>query len=76
LKYYKDVKKYKGKITLMKNTRVLKTGKNQMEIPTNDKTYIFLELDKKDQDSLGHDPEPGGHHFGAAGESSGPGAFQ
>lgn len=48
MKYYKDVKKYKGKITLAKNTRVLKTGKNQMEIPTMDKTYIFLGLDEKD----------------------------
>ena len=49
LKYYKDLKKYKGKITLAKNTRVLKTGKNQMEIPLiTGRTYIFVELDKKD----------------------------
>jgi hypothetical protein len=57
LKYFKDVKKYKGKITLGKNTRVLKTAKNQMEIPTSDKTYIFVELDRKDQIEAGGDPD-------------------
>lgn len=57
LKYYKDVKKYKGKITLSKSARVLKTAKNQMEIPSSDKTYIFLEVDKRDQAELGGDPD-------------------
>ena len=28
LKYFKDITKYKGKITLTKKTRVLKTAKN------------------------------------------------
>jgi len=59
LKYYKDQNKYKGKITLAKNTRVLKTAKNQMEIPLIDKTYVFLECDKKDQQDIGSDPEGG-----------------
>ena len=36
---------------------MVKTGKNQMEIPTSDKTYIFVELDRKDQQELGGDPE-------------------
>jgi hypothetical protein len=27
-----------------------------MEIPLSDKTYIFLEVDKKDQPELGGDP--------------------
>ena len=48
LKYYKDVKKYKGKITLGKNTRILKTAKNQIEVPTVDKSYILIEMDKKE----------------------------
>lgn len=56
LKYFKDVKKYKGKITLSEGTRILKTGKNQMEIPTGDKTYVFVEVDRKDQAELGGDP--------------------
>ena len=59
-KYYKDIKKYKGKITLAKGTKVLKTGKNQIEIPTNDKTYIFVELDKKDQSSSEYNIEHNG----------------
>ena len=29
-----------------------------MEIPTGDKTYIFLELDKKDQLEHGQNPDP------------------
>ncbi len=57
LKYHKDVKKYKGKITLSKSTKVLKTAKNQLELPLNDKTYILLELDRKDQADC---PDPEG----------------
>lgn len=48
LKYFKDVKKYKGKITLMKSTKVLKTGKHQIELPLKNKTYVLIEMDKKD----------------------------
>jgi hypothetical protein len=33
---------------LGKATKVLKTAKNQMEIPLTDKTYVFIEADKKD----------------------------
>lgn len=58
LKYYKDIRKYKGKITLAKNTNVVKTGKNQMEIPLNNKSYILLELDHKDKmDPANADPD-------------------
>lgn len=72
LKYYKDVKKYKGKITLGKNSKVLKTGKHQIEIPSGDKTYILLELEKKDLEAHGSDPESGGHNpFGTL-DVSGP----
>ena len=46
LRYYQDIKKYKGKITLSKGTKVLKTAKNQIEIPTKNKTYVLLTLDK------------------------------
>ncbi len=35
---------------------MLKTAKNQMEIPLTDKTYVFIEADKKDQAELGPDP--------------------
>ena len=50
------MKKYKGKITLSEGTRILKTGKNKMEIPTGDKTYVFVEVDRNDQAELGGDP--------------------
>ena len=63
LKYFKDQTKYKGKITLAKNTKVLKTGKNQMEIPLIDKTYVFLECDRKDQLEIGGDPHGNEENF-------------
>jgi hypothetical protein len=57
LKYYKDQKQYKGKITLAKTSKVLKTAKNQFEIPMGDKTYIFVEVDKKEQQEYTADPD-------------------
>lgn len=41
----------------------MKTAKNQMEIPLTDKTYIFLEVDKKDQGELGPDPHGEQEYF-------------
>lgn len=52
LKYYKELNKYKGKITLNKDTKVRKTAKNQIEIPHTRKTYVLIEVDKKDQYQL------------------------
>jgi hypothetical protein len=47
LRYYKDYRP-KGKITLAKDTKVLKTAKNQIEIPGPNKTYVLVEVDKKE----------------------------
>ena len=33
---------------------MLKTAKNQMEIPLTDKSYIFVELDRKEQADPGN----------------------
>lgn len=47
IKYHKDMVKYKGNIILDKTTKVLKTAKHQIEIPTLKKTYILIETDLK-----------------------------
>eukprot|EP00347_Sterkiella_histriomuscorum_P019665 403340754 len=47
LKYFKDYK-YKGKITLTKDTKILKAGRNSIDIPQAEKTYTLIEVDKKD----------------------------
>ena len=39
--------KYKGNIILDKTTKVLKTAKNQIEIPTLKKTFVLIEADQK-----------------------------
>ena len=41
--------KYKGVIKLIKNSKVFKTAKNQIEIPTEKKTYILIEPEQKRQ---------------------------
>ena len=43
MKYYKDFTKLKGQIDLTKNTKVLKTARNQIEIPLLNKTYVLVE---------------------------------
>lgn len=55
LKYFKDFK-YKGKLTLTKDTRVVKTGRNLFEIPQRDKVYTLIEIDKKDIGDIKIDP--------------------
>ena len=47
IKYHKNMTAYKGNIILDKSTRVLKTAKNQIEIPTLKKTYILIAADLK-----------------------------
>ena len=58
LRYYKDFYNFKGKIILTKDTKVLKTGKKQLEIPTNKKTFILVESEKKDQLELPISADP------------------
>ena len=43
MKYYKDFTKYKGKIILNKETKAVKTGRNQIEILTPTKAYTLME---------------------------------
>jgi hypothetical protein len=49
MKYYKDFTKYKGKIILNKETKVVKTGRNQIEILSPSKSYTLLEPDHRRQ---------------------------
>ncbi|CDW77165.1 3-phosphoinositide-dependent protein kinase-1 [Stylonychia lemnae] len=47
LKYFKDFK-YKGKITLSRDNKILKASRNSFEIPHIEKTYVLIEVEKKD----------------------------
>lgn len=47
LEYFKDFK-YKGKMTIQKTTKIIKASRNSIEIPQADKTYVLIEVDKKD----------------------------
>lgn len=44
INYFKDIVEHKGTINLSKDTKVIKTGRNQIEIPIGKRHYILIDI--------------------------------